>query len=70
MQTIDKTDDPVLKIGLQFINEEKIADNSMVYECELCNCLDCNTDKMFAHIKSLEHRIKLLVSNILETFKF
>lgn len=63
MQVIDKTDDPVLKIGLQFITEEKIADSSnVVYECELCNCFDCNTDKMFAHIQSYTHRVKLLVS--------
>ena len=59
---IEKTDDPVLKIGLQLITEEKIADSSqVVYECELCKCFDWNTDNMFEHIKGTDHRINVLV---------
>ena len=62
MEMIEKTDDPVLKIGLQFITEERIADSTqVVYECEVCNCFDCNYHKMFSHIKGRDHRINLLV---------
>jgi len=64
MQLIDKSDEDLLRIGLQFISEDIISDTCVVYECELCNCFDCDNEKMFSHIKSFKHRKNILVINL------